>query len=67
MNDRNRVKVAKMLENMKIKDSSLDQALQKIKYCLEHPHLFNVYEADSGVDIDGAILNALMEGNILTL
>ena len=62
LNDKNKVKIAEMLIAMKLPESKLDDIQRQIKECLESPHLYNVYEQDSGVDIDGAILNALMTG-----
>ena len=36
--------------------------IEQINFCLDHPHLLNVYDSESGVEMTKAISNALKQG-----
>eukprot|EP00057_Strongylocentrotus_purpuratus_P010202 XP_011664676.1 PREDICTED: transient receptor potential cation channel subfamily M member 2 isoform X5 [Strongylocentrotus purpuratus] len=59
-----RVEVAKMIEK-EFGQKQLDLHLTRIEACIQHKHLITVYElgASATMDIDGAILHALLKAN----
>ncbi|XP_030829332.1 transient receptor potential cation channel subfamily M member-like 2 isoform X2 [Strongylocentrotus purpuratus] len=59
-----RVEVAKMIEK-EFGQKQLDHHLTRIEACIQHKHLITVYElgASSTMDIDGAILHAILKAN----
>ena len=63
MTDALKVKIAAMLQH-EFGDKDLDIHLNRIQACLQKRHLITVYELDQvgGMDIDAAILHALLKG-----
>ena len=58
-----KVKIAAMLEES-FGEKDLEMHLNRIQSCVQKRHLITVYELDSveGMDIDAAILHALLKG-----
>ena len=61
-----KVEVAKMISK-EFGEKELDVHLTRIEACIQHKHLITVYElsASTTMDIDGAILHALLKGDYL--
>ncbi|XP_072174396.1 transient receptor potential cation channel subfamily M member-like 2 [Diadema setosum] len=64
MKDDDKVVVAEMIEK-EFGQKDLDIHLTRIEACIQHRHLITVYElsASTSMDIDGAILHALLKAN----